>query len=351
MADYWSGYWLTKVQFGEVMSRIGFQILNQILHFCDNSKRVPHGQEGYDPLYKVRELLKEIESLYAKAYCPSKELSLDESVIKFKGRIFFKQFNPSKQTRWGIKQFALCEAKTGYALKYLTYTGATPVSTTDTCWTATENIVQEMMADYAGYGHVLYTDSFHTSPYIVRALKAKKTGYCGTVRAGRKGMPEILHPNHLQLRKGAEPAFAQCKNSSIVACTWHDVKRVSFLSSVHGAEQVSKEVRSKKHEGGFRCIQKPLLAEDYNQYIGGVDTLDQLLGTYCFLHKQTKWYQTVFRTVREGALTNTYMIYTKSVDKPVPPRCFQEQVINGLLDSFLPGVVRVPQNATPNRCA
>ena len=329
------------------MSRIRLEILNQILHFCDNSKRVPHGQEGYDPLYKVRDLLKETESLYAKAYCPSKELSLDKSMINFKGRIFFKQFNPSKPTRWGIKQFALCEAKTGYALKFLTYAGATTLSTPDTHLTATENIVQEMMADYAGHGHVLYTDSFYTSPNIVRALKAKQIGYCGTVQAGRKGMPEILHPNHLQLRKGAEPAFAKCKNSSIFACTWHDLKRVYFLSSVHGVEQVSKQVRSKKHEGGFRRIQKPLLAEDYNQYMGGVDTMNQLLGTYCFLHKQTKWYQTVFHRVREVALTNTYIVYSKSVDKPVSPQCFREQVIIGLLDGFLPGVARAPQNATP----
>ena len=288
LADYWSGYWLTKVQFGEVMSRIRIEILNQILHLCDNSKGVPHGQEGYNPLYKVHDLLKETESLYAKAYCPSKELSLDKSMIKFKGRIFFKQFNPSKPTRWGIRQFALYEAKTCYALKFLTYSGATTLSTTDTHLTATENIVQEMMADYAGHGHVLYTDSFYTSPNIVRALKAKQIGYCGTVRAGRKETPEILHPNHLQLRKGAEPAFAKCKNSSIVACTWHDVKWMFFLSSVYGAEQVSKE-GSKKHEGGFRRIQKLLLAEGYNQYMGGVDTMDQLLGTYCFLHKQTKW--------------------------------------------------------------
>ena len=58
-----------------------------------------------------------------KIYAPERDLAIDESVIKFKGRVSFRQYMPSKPTRWGIKQFALCESKTGYALKFLTYLG------------------------------------------------------------------------------------------------------------------------------------------------------------------------------------------------------------------------------------
>jgi len=48
-----------------------------------------------------------------KIYAPDWDLAIDESVIKFKGRVSFRQYMPSKPTRWGIKQFALCESKTG----------------------------------------------------------------------------------------------------------------------------------------------------------------------------------------------------------------------------------------------
>lgn len=54
-----------------------------------------------------------------------RELSFDESMVKFKGRIFLRQHLPAKPTRWGIKEFILAEAKTGYALKSIVYTGKT----------------------------------------------------------------------------------------------------------------------------------------------------------------------------------------------------------------------------------
>ena len=56
------------------------------LHFNNNEQRVLFGQEGYDPQFKVRKLLDITDTLYLQAFCP-KELSLDETMVKFKGRI------------------------------------------------------------------------------------------------------------------------------------------------------------------------------------------------------------------------------------------------------------------------
>lgn len=123
ISDYWSTYWLTRVKFREIMSRNRYENLSYALHFTNNTERIPAGEEGYNPLFKMKKLLDIVDPLYLKTFCPSKNLSLDESMIKFKSRIFFCQFNPSKPTRFGIKQFALCEAESGYALRFLTYTG------------------------------------------------------------------------------------------------------------------------------------------------------------------------------------------------------------------------------------
>ena len=122
ISNYWSKFWLTRVKFSDVMPRNRYENLSYALHFADNSERVPAGEEGYNRLFKVQRLLDIVDPLYLKT-CPSKNLSLDETMIKLKGRIFFRQFHPSKPTRFGIKQFALCEAETGYAWRFLTYTG------------------------------------------------------------------------------------------------------------------------------------------------------------------------------------------------------------------------------------
>ncbi|KAL8561279.1 hypothetical protein ACOMHN_047134 [Nucella lapillus] len=63
--DYWRTYWLSKLPFGTVMSRNRYELITRFLHFNDNSQLVPRGQEGYDPLFKVRRLLDIVDPLYS----------------------------------------------------------------------------------------------------------------------------------------------------------------------------------------------------------------------------------------------------------------------------------------------
>ena len=312
ISDYWSKFWLTRVKFSDVMPRNRYENLTYALHFADNSERVPAGEEGYNPLFKVQRLLYIVDPLYLQTFCPSKNLSLDESMIKLKGRILFPQFNPSKATRFGIKQLSLCEAETGYALRLLTYTGKDMLTDTDPNLSITENVVRQLVRGFENRGHTLYTDSYYTSPVIVRELQTEQIGYVGTVRACRKFMPTSLHPNTLSLAKRSDPVFARATTADIVACTWHDTKRVSFLSSVHTNNTVSKDIRCRGQEGGHRSVVKPVIADSYNDNMGGVDTMDQLMGTYCYPHKVSKWYHAVYQRVREVALVNGYMIYCQA---------------------------------------
>ena len=117
ISDYWNTYWLTTINFGDVMSRNRFQLLQTFLHLSNTANQVPRGQEGYNPLFKIQPLLDICNPLYLKRYKPKKCLPIDESIIKFKGRIFFRQYMPLKPTKWGIKAFLLCEAESGYCLK------------------------------------------------------------------------------------------------------------------------------------------------------------------------------------------------------------------------------------------
>jgi hypothetical protein len=49
------------------------------------------------------------------------------------------------------------------------------------------------------------------------------------------------------------------------------------------------EIRSKEGERGYRNIEKPVVAERYNNSMGGVDLLKQKLQTYAFPHKSSKY--------------------------------------------------------------
>ena len=94
----------------------------------DNAKYVKKGQPGYDPLFKLRPFLDPLLKNFKKAYNPGREVSLDESMIGFKGRLSFLQYMPKKPTKWGMKAFVLADSKTGYTYNWRLYTGITRTS-------------------------------------------------------------------------------------------------------------------------------------------------------------------------------------------------------------------------------
>lgn len=51
------------------------------------------------------------------------------------------------------------------------------------------------------------------------------------------------------------------RSDNLVACAWQDTKRVTFLSTVENNLTVDKAVRSKNGEGGYREVEKPVIAD------------------------------------------------------------------------------------------
>ena len=91
----------------------------RFLHLTDNAQAQPN-----DKLAKVRPLLEERSIIPRfKIYTPSQNLSPDESMIMFKGRLGWVQYMPKKPVKWGIKVFALCESNSGYTVNLKLYTG------------------------------------------------------------------------------------------------------------------------------------------------------------------------------------------------------------------------------------
>ena len=95
----------------------------KFLHLSDNSQYIPKGQPGHDPLYKIRPLLTSLLANFQAAYTLHQELSIDEAMVGFKGRLSFIQYLPKKPTKWGIKAYVLADSKTGYVYNWRLYTG------------------------------------------------------------------------------------------------------------------------------------------------------------------------------------------------------------------------------------
>jgi len=92
--------------FSQVMKRDRFELIMKFLHFNDNST-YDATDENRDRLHKVRPLIDGLRERCRKVYYPGKNLSVDESLVLFKGRVHFKQFIRTKRARFGIKLFEL----------------------------------------------------------------------------------------------------------------------------------------------------------------------------------------------------------------------------------------------------
>ena len=58
-------------------------------------------------------------------------------------------------------------------------------------------------------------------------------------------------------------------------CCWHDIKRLTMISTFHTKGTFVKEIRSKNSETGYREILKPTCVESYNKHMGRIDIAGQ----------------------------------------------------------------------------
>lgn len=109
----------------KLMSQNRYMKLLQYLHLNDNRNFIPRGMPGFDPLFKIRPLIECTSHSFKEHFKPNRELSIDEAMIRYNGRLHFKQYIRAKPSPWGIKVWCCADPRTGYLLTYDVYTGKT----------------------------------------------------------------------------------------------------------------------------------------------------------------------------------------------------------------------------------
>jgi hypothetical protein len=207
--SYWStDEVLSTPFFPSVMSRNRFTQILSFLHVNDNSNYVARGQPGHDALFKVRPIYTQLMANFLRVYRPRQNLSIDEGIVPWSGRLKFRVYVPMKPDRFGIKAHQLCESETGYCIGTSIYTGKDYVpnrhgDAAELAKGQSHNIVFGLLRDSGllNKGHCVYMDNYYSSPTLFDALKAEDTMACGTVRLNRKEVPKALQ---LKLRNPGE---------------------------------------------------------------------------------------------------------------------------------------------------
>ena len=306
--------------FSAIMSRNRFQLILKFLHFNDNSQMAPANDPSPDKLYKLRPLIDHLFEKFQEVYTPSQNVSIDESLLLWKGRLSFKQYIPLKRARFGIKTFMLCE-DSGYTYRFKIYTGKENVVLAQQELSLSERVVADLMQPLLEVGYHLYTDNWYTSIPLYKYLHQHGTLACGTIRSNRKGFPEQV--KNAKLKKGEVMA---CHSDELMALKFKDKKDVHMLSTIHDHSMVHRPDR--RHRNQRQTT--PACIFDYNKYMGGVDRTDQLMQPYEIPRKSMKWYKKVALHFIQLAVMNSYIVYQKDGGR-MPLLAFEHDVIVSLL--------------------
>ncbi|XP_038124351.1 piggyBac transposable element-derived protein 4-like [Cyprinodon tularosa] len=97
------------------MSRDRFVAIWRYLHLQNNQAADVNKD---DKLWKMRWFLNYLLDRFQALYEVDGNVSVDESMIKFKGRLSFRQYLPMKPTKWGVKVWVMAESSTGYVTNF-----------------------------------------------------------------------------------------------------------------------------------------------------------------------------------------------------------------------------------------
>lgn len=268
-------------------------------------------------LAKVQPILKAVLDNIKRAYIPYKNMSLDESLLLFKGRLSFKQYIKGKRSRFGIKLYELTTSD-GYVVNLEIYQGKD--SDMEKCG-KTNGIVLRLMEPYLNKGRHLFMDNFYNSiPLSENLLHNYKTHTTGTLRSNRKGNPKeitdkkLKRGDHVWVRKG-----------QVYISKWKDKRDVLSISTAHHPELV---------EVGNRCgkkIMKPNIVADYNIHMSGVDRSDQMISYYSSPRKTIRWHKKILFHLFDICVWNSYYLYKKFHPK-VTLLAFRRALIVSLID-------------------
>ncbi|XP_045502130.1 piggyBac transposable element-derived protein 4-like [Colias croceus] len=348
----------TMPYFSKIMSYNRYNLLKSMLHFVDNNKLTDKPTRS--KLCKIQTIIDYFNQKFSSLYYPRQEIAIDESLLKWHGKLSFTQKINTKAAQVGIKTYELCESSSGYLWRFIVYAGKNKPTMTDnddsdddtetrpnqteqtgqteqtnqadqrTDMTdfqptnATSKIVFDLIEPLLHRGHSLVMDNFYNCPLLARCLKLRKTDCYGTQRLNREFIPSSIRTlTKTDLREG-EVIATYCSDLSLTV--FRGAKLVCMISTYHSL-QIGTRIKHNK------IAYKPSVVLDYNKHMGGIDRKDQYLSAHPLERVRSRvWYKKLFRHLFSTAIFNCFVIYNSK--HKIAHRQFRTVLAETLLKTY-----------------
>jgi hypothetical protein len=92
--------------FGDIITKDRWGLVRKFLHFVNN---------------EIIPIISHLNNKFQEPCLPNWNISVDESLILWKGHLALKEYLPLKASKFGIKTYELCDAITEYLRSFLLF--------------------------------------------------------------------------------------------------------------------------------------------------------------------------------------------------------------------------------------
>ena len=279
--------------FRATMSRERFLTIKRFFRVDDRQRRDPN-----DPLSPVRVVWQQFVDKLQQFFVPNADLTLDEQLLEFHGRVKFRVYMKSKPAKYGIKIVWLCDSETAFALNGVPYIGETTLTAAEKeNMSISEAISMKTMRPYLNKGHSVTADNWFTTPSLATNLADHDTSLVGTVRSNNRDLPPKAKTTAGRRKKSTE--YFKSGNQILLSFWDKGTKPVLLLSTLHTTVDVDS-------------IDLPEIVQHYNATKSGVDAMDRMVRYYTCKRKCFRWTYGFFCNMIDIALLNASIIMRKS---------------------------------------
>lgn len=245
------------------MTEHRFRFLMRCLRFDDVQSR--DLRKSHDKLAAIREVFDLFVGNSKSSYNPSDYLTIDEQLVAFRGNCPFRQYIPSKASKYGMKVFALVSCSDFYTTNLEVYVGTQPDGPFKVS-TKPHDLVMRLTEPVSGSKRNITADNWFVSlPLALDLLENRKLTLLGTMRGNKREVPANFLSD-----KDREPfssEFGYQDKATIVSYVPKKNKAVIALSTMHRTGEIVPDNNEEK---------KPVIIHDYYETKYGVNILDKM---------------------------------------------------------------------------
>lgn len=272
-----------------------FRFLLRYIRFDDLETR--QERVTVDKLAPIRTVMDKFNDNIKKGHSHSSYVTVDEKLESFRGRCGFRQYIPSKPNKYGIKIFALCDAKVFYTSHMEVYVGRQPAGPYQSDSSA-KSVVERLCQHIYYSNRNVTTDNWFTSLELSESLRSKGLTLIGTIRKNKRELP--LEFNQSSNRPVGSSMFGFGNGTTLVSYVPKRNKNVLLISTMHQGDNLNKDTG------------KPEIIHTYNETKSGVDVVDKLCAQYNVARCTRRWPMVVFYSILNVAGINAFIVYNSN---------------------------------------